>query len=70
VKLLSVGQLVAADTAARTMASSALNQLVDGDWGDADIIWSTCRPGRDAAVAGQKARPAGAVIVLRRRICR
>jgi ATP-binding protein involved in chromosome partitioning len=68
VKLLSVGQLVAADTALAwrgPMASSALNQLVDGDWGDADIILVDLPPGTGDVQLSlvQKARPAGAVIV-------
>jgi ATP-binding protein involved in chromosome partitioning len=68
VKLLSVGQLVAADTALAwrgPMASSALNQLVEGDWGDAEIILVDLPPGTGDVQLSlvQKARPAGAVIV-------
>jgi ATP-binding protein involved in chromosome partitioning len=68
VKLLSVGQLVSADTALAwrgPMASSALNQLVEGDWGDAEIILVDLPPGTGDVQLSliQKARPAGAVIV-------
>ena len=68
VKLLSVGQLVSAETALAwrgPMASSALNQLVEGDWGDAEIILVDLPPGTGDVQLSlvQKARPAGAVIV-------
>jgi ATP-binding protein involved in chromosome partitioning len=68
VKLLSVGQLVSADTALAwrgPMASSALNQLVDGDWGDAELILVDLPPGTGDVQLSlvQKSRPAGAVIV-------
>jgi len=68
VRLLSVGQLVSADTALAwrgPMASSALNQLVEGDWGDAEIILVDLPPGTGDVQLSlvQKARPAGAVIV-------
>ena len=68
VKLLSVGQLVSADTALAwrgPMASSALNQLVEGDWGDADLILVDLPPGTGDVQLSlvQKSRPAGAVIV-------
>lgn len=68
VKLLSVGQLVSADTALAwrgPMASSALNQLVEGDWGDAEIILVDLPPGTGDVQLSliQKSRPAGAVIV-------
>ncbi|HET9398744.1 MAG TPA: Mrp/NBP35 family ATP-binding protein [Sphingomicrobium sp.] len=68
VKLLSVGQLVSADTALAwrgPMASSALNQLVEGDWGEAEIILVDLPPGTGDVQLSliQKARPAGAVIV-------
>jgi ATP-binding protein involved in chromosome partitioning len=68
VKLLSVGQLVSADTALAwrgPMASSALNQLVEGDWGDAEVILVDLPPGTGDVQLSlvQKARPAGAVIV-------
>src|SRR4029079_15416250 len=41
VKLLSVGQLVSAGTALAwrgPMATSALNQLIEADWGDSEIL--------------------------------
>ena len=68
VGLLSVGQLVSAETALAwrgPMASSALNQLVEGDWGDAEIILVDLPPGTGDVQLSlvQKARPAGAVIV-------
>lgn len=68
VKLLSVGQLVSAGTALAwrgPMASSALNQLVEGDWGDAEILLVDLPPGTGDVQLSlvQKARPAGAVIV-------
>jgi ATP-binding protein involved in chromosome partitioning len=68
VKLLSVGQLVSADTALAwrgPMASSALNQLVEGDWGDAEILLVDMPPGTGDVQLSlvQKSRPAGAVIV-------
>ena len=68
VKLLSVGQLVSAGTALAwrgPMASSALNQLVEGDWGDSEIILVDLPPGTGDVQLSlvQKARPAGAVIV-------
>ncbi len=68
VKLLSVGQLVSADTALAwrgPMASSALNQLVEGDWGDAELILVDLPPGTGDVQLSlvQKSRPAGAVIV-------
>ncbi|HEU0309863.1 MAG TPA: Mrp/NBP35 family ATP-binding protein [Sphingomicrobium sp.] len=68
VKLLSVGQLVSADTALAwrgPMATSALNQLVEGDWGDAELILVDLPPGTGDVQLSlvQKSRPAGAVIV-------
>jgi len=68
VKLLSVGQLVSAETALAwrgPMASSALNQLVEGEWGDAEIILVDLPPGTGDVQLSliQKARPAGVVIV-------
>jgi ATP-binding protein involved in chromosome partitioning len=68
VKLLSVGQLVSADTALAwrgPMASGALNQLIEGDWGDAEIILVDLPPGTGDVQLSlvQKARPAGAVVV-------
>jgi ATP-binding protein involved in chromosome partitioning len=68
IRFLSVGQLVSAGTALAwrgPMASSALNQLVEGDWGDAEIILVDLPPGTGDVQLSliQKARPAGAVIV-------
>ena len=68
IRLLSVGQLVSPGTALAwrgPMASSALNQLVEGDWGDAELILVDLPPGTGDVQLSlvQKARPAGAVIV-------
>ena len=68
VKLLSVGQLVAEGTALAwrgPMASGALNQLVEADWGDAEILIVDLPPGTGDVQLSliQKARPAAAVIV-------
>jgi ATP-binding protein involved in chromosome partitioning len=68
VKLLSVGQLVAEGTALAwrgPMASSALNQLVEADWDDAEILIVDLPPGTGDVQLSliQKARPAAAVIV-------
>jgi len=67
-KLLSVGHLVAEGTALAwrgPMASGALTQLVDADWGDADLILVDLPPGTGDVQLSliQKARPAAAVIV-------
>ena len=68
IRLLSVGQLVSADTALAwrgPMATSALNQLIEGDWGDAELILVDLPPGTGDVQLSlvQKSRPAGAVIV-------
>lgn len=68
VKLLSVGQLVSAGTALAwrgPMAASALNQLIEGDWGDTDLILVDLPPGTGDVQLSliQKAKPDGAVIV-------
>jgi ATP-binding protein involved in chromosome partitioning len=68
IKLLSVGQLVSPGLALAwrgPMASGALNQLVEGDWGDAELILVDLPPGTGDVQLSlvQKARPAGAVIV-------
>ena len=68
IKLLSVGQLVPAGQALAwrgPMASGALNQLVEGDWGDSEIILIDLPPGTGDVQLSlvQKSRPAGAVIV-------
>ena len=68
IKLLSVGQLVSPGLALAwrgPMASGALNQLVEGDWGDSELILVDLPPGTGDVQLSlvQKARPAGAVIV-------
>ena len=68
VKLLSVGQLVSPGVALAwrgPMASGALNQLVEGDWGDAELILVDLPPGTGDVQLSlvQKSRPAGAVII-------
>ena len=68
VKLLSVGQLVSPGTALAwrgPMATSALNQLIEADWGDAEILLVDLPPGTGDVQLSlvAKARPDGAVIV-------
>jgi ATP-binding protein involved in chromosome partitioning len=68
IKLLSVGQLVSEGIALAwrgPMASGALTQLIEGDWGDAEIIIVDLPPGTGDVQLSliQKARPAGAVVV-------
>lgn len=68
VKLLSIGQLVPPGQALAwrgPMASSALNQLIEGNWGDAELILIDLPPGTGDVQLSlvQKSRPAGAVIV-------
>ena len=68
VRLLSVGQLVPAGQALAwrgPMASGALAQLIDGDWGDTEILLVDLPPGTGDVQLSlvQKARPDGAVIV-------
>ena len=68
VRLLSVGQLVPAGQALAwrgPMASGALAQLIDGDWGDSEMILVDLPPGTGDVQLSlvQKARPAAAVIV-------
>ena len=68
VRLLSVGQLVSPGTALAwrgPMATSALNQLIEADWGDAEIILVDLPPGTGDVQLSlvAKARPQGAVIV-------
>jgi ATP-binding protein involved in chromosome partitioning len=68
VKLLSIGQLVPAGQALAwrgPMASGALNQLIEGDWGDTELILVDLPPGTGDVQLSlvQKSRPAGAVIV-------
>jgi ATP-binding protein involved in chromosome partitioning len=68
VPLLSMGGLVAPDQAIAwrgPMAGSALGQLVEGDWGDADTLVLDLPPGTGDVqlTMVQKHKPAGAVIV-------
>jgi ATP-binding protein involved in chromosome partitioning len=68
IKLLSVGQLVSAGLALAwrgPMASGALNQLIEGEWGDTEIILVDLPPGTGDVQLSlvQKSRPAGAVVV-------
>ena len=68
VRLLSVGQLVPAGQALAwrgPMAAGALAQLIDGAWGDTEIILVDLPPGTGDVQLSlvQKARPAAAVIV-------
>src|SRR6188508_3318510 len=68
IRLLSVGQLVSAGQALAwrgPMASGALNQLIEGDWGDTELILVDLPPGTGDVQLSlvQKSRPAGAVIV-------
>ena len=68
VRLLSVGQLVSAGQALAwrgPMASGALARLIEGEWGDAEIILVDLPPGTGDVQLSlvQKSRPAGAVIV-------
>src|SRR5206468_8445674 len=68
VKLLSIGQLVEPGAALAwrgPMAASALGQLVEGDWGDSDLLVVDLPPGTGDVQLSliQKWKPAGAVIV-------
>jgi ATP-binding protein involved in chromosome partitioning len=68
VRMLSIGQLVEAGAALAwrgPMAASALGQLVEGDWGDAEILVVDLPPGTGDIQLSliQKWKPAGAVIV-------
>jgi ATP-binding protein involved in chromosome partitioning len=68
VKLLSVGQLVPGGQALAwrgPMAAGALNQLIEGEWGDTELILVDLPPGTGDVQLSlvQKAKPAGAVIV-------
>jgi ATP-binding protein involved in chromosome partitioning len=68
VALLSVGQLVEAGSALAwrgPMASGALQQLIDGNWGDRELVLIDLPPGTGDVQLSlvQKSRPAGAVIV-------
>ena len=68
VRLLSLGQLVPAGQALAwrgPMASGALTQLIEGEWGDTEILLVDLPPGTGDVqlTLVQKARPDGAVIV-------
>ncbi len=68
VRLLSVGQLVPAGQALAwrgPMAAGALTQLIDGDWGDTDLLLVDLPPGTGDVQLSlvAKARPTAAVIV-------
>ena len=68
VRLLSVGQLVPAGQALAwrgPMASGALAQLIDGAWGDTEVLLVDLPPGTGDVQLSlvQKAKPDGAVIV-------
>lgn len=68
VLLLSIGQLVDADSALAwrgPMATSALGQLIEGDWGDTEVLVIDLPPGTgDVQLSlAQKWKPDGAVIV-------
>jgi len=68
VRMLSIGQLVDPGSALAwrgPMAASALGQLMDADWGDADTIVVDLPPGTGDIQLSliQKWKPAGAVIV-------
>ena len=68
IRMLSIGQLVEPGKAIAwrgPMAASALGQLVEGDWGDADLLVVDLPPGTGDVQLSliQKWKPAGAVIV-------
>jgi ATP-binding protein involved in chromosome partitioning len=68
VRMLSIGQLGEAGKALAwrgPMAASALGQLVEGDWGDCEILIADLPPGTGDIQLSliQKWKPAGAVIV-------
>ena len=68
IKFLSLGQLVSAGHALAwrgPMASGALAQLIDADWGDSEILVVDLPPGTGDVQLSlvQKSRPDGAVIV-------
>jgi ATP-binding protein involved in chromosome partitioning len=68
VKLLSLGQLVEPGAAMAwrgPMAASALGQLIEGDWGDTELLIADLPPGTGDIQLSliQKWKPAGAVIV-------
>lgn len=68
VRLLSIGQLVGADSALAwrgPMATSALGQLIEGDWADTEVLIIDLPPGTgDVQLSlAQRWKPDGAVIV-------
>ena len=68
VRMLSIGQLIEPGTAVAwrgPMAASALGQLVEGDWGDCELLVVDLPPGTGDIQLSliQKWKPAGAVIV-------
>ncbi|WP_106640139.1 Mrp/NBP35 family ATP-binding protein [Allosphingosinicella vermicomposti] len=68
VRMLSIGQLVEPDAALAwrgAMATKALTQLLEGDWGDTDILVIDLPPGTGDVQLSlmQNWKPAGAVIV-------
>jgi ATP-binding protein involved in chromosome partitioning len=68
VKMLSIGQLAEPGAALAwrgPMAATALGQLIEGDWGDAEILVVDLPPGTGDIQLSliQKWKPAGAVIV-------
>ncbi|HEV2748438.1 MAG TPA: P-loop NTPase [Allosphingosinicella sp.] len=68
VRMLSIGQMVEAGTALAwrgPMVASALGQLLDGDWGDTELMIVDLPPGTGDIQLSliQKYKPAGAVIV-------
>ena len=68
VRMLSIGQLIDQGTAVAwrgPMAASALGQLMDGDWGDCEMLIIDLPPGTGDIQMSliQKWKPAGAVIV-------
>ena len=68
IRMLSLGQMVAAGSALAwrgPMAASALGQLIEGDWGDTELLVIDLPPGTGDVQLSliQKWKPAGAVIV-------
>jgi ATP-binding protein involved in chromosome partitioning len=68
IRMLSLGQLVEEGSALAwrgPMAASALGQLLDGDWGDAEVLIVDLPPGTGDIQLSliQKWKPAGALIV-------
>ena len=75
IKFLSLGQLVSPGHALAwrgPMATGALAQLLEADWGDSELLLVDLPPGTGDVQLSliQRARPAGAVIVSTRRTCR